>query len=384
MSAPAAPRAPASGRVILQRLGDGRVQIDNQRLTDIAPALMTRPLDAAPGLARLLLPICGWAQGLACQTALEQAYGQPAGQATLDARALLAAAEAAARLVWHGAIDWPRLLGRPVETAPLRLVQTALDALIAALWEFADPLATGDHALPLAAAARPAARLAEAIGASVIPGAPEAADDAAAWTQWVAAHPAALAGLIRQARALGLGPVAPDVPVPPLAEVAAALDGDAGFARAPHASGQAADPAGPEALPLALVPLARNLGPVGTRYLGTALAAQRLARRLVALDPPPVAALSPEEGVGAASVTTLRGPLVHLVALDHPDPTRARLVRFRAVAPTEWMLHPQGALACTLAALPETAFASAAPLVAAAFDPCAAVEILAPGEPAHA
>lgn len=384
MPAPAAPRAPASGRVIVQRQGDGTVRIDNHRLTEIAPALMTRPLDEVPRLVRLLLPVCGWAQGLACRTALEQASGQPAGPATLAARALLAAAEAAARLVWHGAIDWPRLLGRPVETVPLRLVQTALDALIAALWEFADPLATGDHARPLAAAARPAARLAEAIGASVIPGAPEAADDAAAWGQWVATHPAALAGLIRQAQALGLGPVAPDVPVPPLAGVAAALDGDAGFARAPHASGQAADPAAPQALPPALAPLARDLGPVGTRYLETALAAQRIARRLVALDPPPVAALSLGDGVGAAQVVTLRGPLVHLVALDGTDPACARLVRFRAVAPTEWMLHPQGALARTLADLPGAAFTAAAPLVAAAFDPCAAVEILAPREPADA
>lgn len=372
-----------SGRILIRRDGFGKAVFDNHRLTDIAPALCARPAREAPRLARLLLPVCGWAQGLACVTAIETAAGRPAAAPTLAARALLAEAEMATRLLWHAAIDWPPLLGQPVQPAALRLVATGLEAMAAQLWRMADPLAPGDGAAPLEAAAEPARCLAEAVENMVLTGAPANLEDAGAWADWVENSEAALARLARRARSLAIPAGAPDAPLPPLAALAGHLDADAGFGRAPHVLGRAADAtaAGRSGAARAL---GAYLGPVAARFLDTAISARALAIRLSARTPRAVEAVRLPGGAGAALVFTLRGPLVHLAALDGPDPSRARLVRFRAVAPTEWMLHPEGALARALSALLTPDFAAAARLVVAAFDPCAVIEVRAAREDCHA
>lgn len=173
-----------SGRILIRHHGSGKAVFENHRLTDIAPALCARPAREAPRLARFLLPVCGWAQGLACLTAIETASGRLAAAPTLAARALMAEAEMATRLLWHAAIDWPPLLGQPVQPVALRLVASGLEAMAAQLWRLADPLVPGDGAAPLEAAAEPARRLAEAVEHMVLTGAPADPGDADAWADW--------------------------------------------------------------------------------------------------------------------------------------------------------------------------------------------------------
>ena len=60
-----------------------------------------------------------------------------------------------------------------------------------------------------------------------------------------------------------------------------------------------------------------------------------------------------------------RGLLLHWVQLD----ANGAVQDYRVLAPTEWNFHPQGALACAVAALPADAVSTARTL-AAAYDPC--------------
>lgn len=383
MSEPTRPFELRSGRIVIRRDAGGKVVFGNHRVTELAPALCARAVHEAPRLARLLLPVCGWAQGLACLTAIETAAGRQAAAPTLAARALLAEAEMAARVLWHAALDWPPLLGQPVRTAAIRLVATGIEAMAAQLWRLADPLVSGDSAAPLEAAAEPARRLAETVEHMVLTGAPADPEDAGAWADWVESSDAALARLARRTRTLAIPAGASDAPLPPLAVLAGHLEADAGFGRAPHVQGRAGDPAAAGRFGAARA-LGAHLGPVAARFLDAAISARALAMRLRARTPRTVEVVRLPGGAGAAQVFTLRGPLVHLAALDGPDLSRARLVRFRAVAPTEWMLHPEGALARTLSALPDHGFAAATPLVVAAFDPCADIELLAAPEACHA
>jgi hypothetical protein len=76
-------------------------------------------------------------------------------------------------------------------------------------------------------------------------------------------------------------------------------------------------------------------------------------------------ALHLADGQALAWCEMARGLLLHWVQVDAEG-----LVRdYRVLAPTEWNFHPQGALACTVAALPNNAVSTVRTL-AAAYDPC--------------
>jgi Ni,Fe-hydrogenase III large subunit len=76
-------------------------------------------------------------------------------------------------------------------------------------------------------------------------------------------------------------------------------------------------------------------------------------------------ALHLADGQALAWCEMARGLLLHWVQVDAEG-----LVRdYRVLAPTEWNFHPQGALAYTVAALPNNAVSTARTL-AAAYDPC--------------
>lgn len=84
---------------------------------------------------------------------------------------------------------------------------------------------------------------------------------------------------------------------------------------------------------------------------------------------PACGALSVAPGEGIAWTEMSRGLLVHWVRLvpGTADPERARVDRYRILAPTEWNFHPQGGLGRVLASA-----SPAAPVrvAAAALDPC--------------
>lgn len=84
-------------------------------------------------------------------------------------------------------------------------------------------------------------------------------------------------------------------------------------------------------------------------------------------------ALGPGEALAWSE--TARGLLLHRVLLDGRG-SAARICDYQVLAPTEWNLHPQGALARALAALPSDPSARRrAELLLAAFDPCLAYRL---------
>ncbi|MCL4186804.1 MAG: hypothetical protein KJZ85_04295 [Rhodobacteraceae bacterium] len=359
-----------TGAIEALRLGGGahggRVAFRNARVTDIAPALVGRPADRAPRLARMLMPVCGWAQGLAGLAAVEAARGIQPDPATAAARAMLALAETGVGLVWHACLDWPPLVGAARESGCLRYARTALDTLVARLWSLADPLDPSARAQPILAGEPAMSALIEAIQRAVLPRAPA---DPRRLADWARRDPSPLARLVRHP-----GPAlpAPAVPPPgPLATVAAALAEDPGFGRAPAAPGGGpADPGMLARLPPDLASGAMGFGAAGARFLARAHLALDVIEALERLAPPPIEAICPAPGVGAARVEGMRGPLVHRLEVDGAG----RIAAFASVAPTEWMLHPAGPFAAALAALPVDEFTAAAAHVVAAFDPCAPVE----------
>ena len=82
-------------------------------------------------------------------------------------------------------------------------------------------------------------------------------------------------------------------------------------------------------------------------------------------------ALQLAPGEGLAWSETARGLLIHRVCLE-PEASGGRICDYQVIAPTEWNLHPHGALARALAALaPGTARSERqARLLMAAYDPC--------------
>lgn len=356
----------AAGTLVVRPAGGaGRgVRIENRRLLRLAPVICGLTLASAPDLLRRLLPVCGWAQGIACIRAIEAATATPPTPRTETARARLLLAEAALAHLWRTSIDWPALAGHAPDPGPVRQARGALAALVAALWPDGSPLTA--MAGPTTAQADSACRRI----ANLL-------DAACAWLPAAPAELAARAGnggdtvsaLLRRARDLAPGPgFDADAPLPDLASVAGRLADDPDFGLAPDAGGRPADVTPFHALPGPERQACAALGPVAGRLAATLFDARRTARRLRGTGDRPAAAVSARlrDGWGAGTAATSRGPLVQALRV-----AGGRITGFGSVAPTEWMLHPDGALMRSLAALPNGAAGADARLVFAAFDPCA-------------
>ncbi len=85
--------------------------------------------------------------------------------------------------------------------------------------------------------------------------------------------------------------------------------------------------------------------------------------------------LQPGEGLGWCEMA--RGLLVHRVEVDDPGAADPRVVSCDVLAPTEWNFHPAGPVAQAIAGLTPDADGPAR-LIAAAYDPCVAIEREAP------
>ncbi|EPK5022124.1 TPA: HoxV [Pseudomonas aeruginosa] len=118
----------------------------------------------------------------------------------------------------------------------------------------------------------------------------------------------------------------------------------------------------------------------------------RLGARLADLaelsleHPRPLAlgALAMAEGQALAWCETARGLLLHRVHVETHGP-QPRICDYQILAPTEWNLHPRGALARALEALPcDSSVRRQAELLLAVYDPCLAyqIEVGAPERPA--
>jgi Ni,Fe-hydrogenase I large subunit len=157
-------------------------------------------------------------------------------------------------------------------------------------------------------------------------------------------------------------------------EVAAALEADPGFERAPTWHGGPAETGA-----LARIAAQPFVASLVARFGRSALA--RLAARVVELialvrpdGPAPgrlAGVLAPRPGVGLGWVETARGLLVHAVEI-----AGGRVRRYRIVAPTEWNFHPRGALVAGLVgaeALDEDSVRAGATLLVQSLDPCVGV-----------
>jgi len=177
----------------------------------------------------------------------------------------------------------------------------------------------------------------------------------------LAAVEAALAARLGDRRALPADP-----PLGPRAAAwfAARLAPDPDFAARPEAEGAPADP----------LPGHRAAGGLGARLDALRAGAAALAARLRDAPGPASAAgawaHAGASGTGCGVAMTARGPLACLLRAD-----AGRVADLRAVAPTEWVMHPHGALARALATLFGGAIADEARALIAVFDPCAEVAV---------
>ncbi len=366
------------GALVIRRPlpGSGGIEIESRRLIGVGAALQGQDIARVPGLVRRLLPVCGWAQGVACRRAIEAATGAAADAETESAREVLLLSEAALAHIWRISIDWPALQGKSPTPAPVRDARIRLNRIVAALWSDKDPLEPCSAAGPKARARSELNGLADLIEhcLATVPSDPASTVD---WMQ-TSSHPLAL--LLLRARDLLPGSDAPAGALPSLTEIAEPLVLEAGFEAAPHRNGEPAELGGLHALPDDAGNVRLALGPLAARFAAMIYAMRQIAMRLRHPDPgtgiPPSLLL--EGGWGAGQAETARGALVHAVWVEY-----GRIAGFRSVAPTEWLLHPRGALAGCLDALAHTASDADLRLATAAFDPCAPVAIM-PGKPPDA
>lgn len=352
----------ATGLALVQLfIADGEVKQVDVRVDRPAAAARRLLLGKTPAEALKLVPllfaVCGAAQSAAAATACEQAMGLALDPARLSVRNRLAAAEA---LLAHGrffALDWPQVAGEAPQVEAFVRLRKALT--------------------PIAAILDPAR-------AAFIPGAEAARVDAAALRAAAMNAAEAMRELTQTARTpandfpLSVIPakagihlfrnVADEVDLrlrggddkKVAAWFAERLAADAGFAERPDIDGVPALNL-PGNLPGEAPPMLSAEALLASRTAAALRTAEMLASDNADDMPPPVAA---HEGCGLAR--TARGLLAHWVRLE-----RGRIADWRAVAPTEWNFHPQGALAQALTGLPVgPQLKAAAERLVCALDPC--------------
>jgi hypothetical protein len=347
-----------------------------------------RRASTLPDLLGSLYALCGGAHRVTARAAVAAARGLHGDTAGSEVDALhLDTAREQVRRLW---LDWPAAL---LEAPAAALGDTDAGALRAC--PVLQPVRDLDPTAHRSAAMR------DWLATHVL-GMPPAdwlegwAQDPAAWLgAWVTSvstWPARLLAVCRR-EALLLG--APPAPLrahaqpAELARLARHLREDPGFAMVPLWRGHCAE-TGPWtrlADPLA------TAGPAGRAPVGSAApianAWTRLGSRVADLaritESTPAApwlqqgaqAVAPGESIAFSEMA--RGLLIHWVRLDPADVAEnvddPRVDACHVVAPTEWNFHPHGAVAQALARMQASVRPERVRLLAAAFDPCVALDI---------
>lgn len=309
------------------------VRVEGRRLGPVRGLFAGRPSAEAPALARRLFPVCGAAQEIATARAIEAAQDRRAPKGVVAARARMLTAEAGFAHVWRAAIDWPRLLGRPPQVGAAKAARAALARLEQGM------------------NARAAGELADLL------------EDATLFTPVEMALKARLDPCLWSSLDAPLGPR-------PAAWFARHLATTPSFAIQPEVAGAPADP----------LPGLSKGARLADRLDALREAARGLARALRD-GPAPEAETTlhrPGRDTGCGVAQTARGPLACLVRLD-----AGCVAEMRVIAPTEWVMHPQGALARALGLLTGPDTRARAQALVALFDPCAELRLEMP-EAAHA
>lgn len=336
-----------------------------------------KPAAELPDLLAAVLPLCGDVHRLTARAALAAATDTADGMASPGSPDHVGEADRALQVGTLGEhlrrlwLDWPPALRGSAVTGPE--LATLRDCPV---------LRRGSSAAD-ALAAMPAWMEAQVLGQSASAWLAAWDADAAAhlerWSHRCASLPAQLlAGCRDAARELGAAPqpLRVNADAAALLELAAQLRDDPWYVLAPHRHGMA----------LETGPWTRSNDPSPERFDNAWL---RLGARLaeaVRLCLPDVdgrsggrwlrqgaIALGPGEGLAWCEMA--RGLLVHRVRLaDGPD--GPRVAECDVLAPTEWNFHPQGAVAHALRGLDPACDAAQVRLLATAFDPCVAVQVV--------
>lgn len=341
--------------------------IANTRALSLARVCTGMPAAEVPPVMPRLYALCGAAHELAARLALEAASRhEPVAASAAQLRTLQGQTlREHLRRMW---LDWPQQLAgcvpRPQALASLRTLWQCggTDAAAASRW-------VGDHMLGMP----PAAWLARA----------EAGAWAADWpAEWMAGASQEPARLLAACAALPLPALAP---LPALEDALDATEALGSLGRCLLA--QPAFAARPVlALPLGAAPAhtgcwsrLRRLGGARPHAVIARLGAtlEEVARLAVGEHVLAARAVPLGEAAAVAAVEMSRGVLLHAVQLD----AQGRVAGYHVAAPTEWNFHPEGAVAQALARLraDDPAAPRLAGVLAAAFDPCVAFDVVAGG-----
>jgi hypothetical protein len=346
-----------------------RVRITSTR-PDVARLLLQgrRRSEIHATLPRLF-SICSHSQAAAGDLACAVAAGEPASEDVLARCRAGVSAEVVREYAWSVLLEWPRRIGE----------QPGGDAIVAARTAQAGRSCA---MLPVGADAQAIAVAVFGVGAEEW----LAIRSARELDTWIEAGPTAPARFIRRVRdetAACDGDVAHREAAVPLlqgrdrilamAEIWAACEADAEFARRPTWHGQPAETGALARLqsdPLVGELTRTPAGRVFTRFVARL---RELARLLAGGELLAVGVRALPARGAAAWVENARGLLIHLVHFDDE-----RAARYRIVAPTEWNFHPAGAMAAALvgspAPDPET-LTSRAARMAQSLDPCVACSV---------
>lgn len=362
--------------IILSREAAGglRAEVRNFRITGALPALTGRPVDALPQAMARLFPMCGLAHEIVVRRALEAAVrGRPDG-GTESHRERCLLAESAVTQIWRALIDWPRTLGR--SDVDLRVLRNAR-RLFARVWG-SGRLERGQ-----------AMELADNLACVLFPGAEHRPPDTVeALLSYLRSAETPGAALVRaatrtqeavQPRAM---PTLLDRPSP--AWFAGQMLSMPDFGARPEVDGRPAECGALSRLAQTEQERLWHEGPLAARLLAMQLQGSLTVATLRNADAgragdqcedPAAPAWHGETGWGAGVAETARGPLACLLRVTQSE-TGARCVGdIRLCAPSEWCLHPDGAMARLLGGITGESLELAAGLAVAAFDPCADVFI---------
>lgn len=368
------------------RPGQGLPAIQSNRVPLAGTLLRGRPAQTAPQRLPLLYALCGEAHRLTAQLAIDAAMGgrTEASHAELSCLETETAREHVRR-IW---LDWPRLLCASDHPPSATAVQSLWDC---PLLRRKAGKETGKTSGQAAAGEGAASRTRTWVERHVL------GQPVAGWlTQWQADPDACLHDWVRRATTLP-------------AELLRGIEGEACRMQ-------------PRAAPLlvhadrqALRALAQQIAaseefafrPASAGHLCETGSWTRLSRRngntpvdssawlrfgariaelaCLSTDTPDVLALgamtlAPGEAIAWCEMA--RGLLLHWVKLDLAG-SKANIVDYRVVAPTEWNFHPSGVVAQALAGMPpatdpvaQTQATLRAGILAAAFDPCVPFNIV--------
>jgi len=370
------------GAVVAVDIASTRPQVADRLLAG-------KPAAEAVAMVPQLFSVCGRAQAIAAELALQAARAEAENDAAREReRACRIEFEIAQEYLWRALLDWPRSVGAAAQELVLAELRQALAA---------DPagaqLSTHEA-------------LRRAVEQGVLGG--SATDwfeheHVPAFEIWIAREPTAAARLLAAVQRDGPRHGAPNDParvplLPSLTDAAVlqaladALIADDAFARLPMFDGRTAETGAVsrmQAHPLVAALLAAYGRSALTRLAARITELARIAAGVAAPAPLFGRLTLPGEGAvrrGLGWVETARGVLVHLIDLQGAAGDE-RIARYRILAPTEWNFHPQGAVAAGLLgahAGRAAEFRQRAHWLVQSLDPCVDYTLRVDGDTAHA